>query len=253
MRQPLIIKYLRGALVRNPPKYQHIPTWDLPTVLLSLSNHPFEPIEGIDLKFLTLKTVFLVAIGSANRVHELKALDCRPAFCQFGPNEVTLRTRDGFRPKVVKPSNMNKVLHFTALSSLQNESTMGYEPVCIYRAVKRYIQVTAPLRKNTTQLFVTYQSGRQGKEASKTTIAKWLKMCIQEAYTRQHLPLPSVQAHSTRKQSVSWADMNNISIKDICQQATWSSSNVFIKHYKLDMASSVSSSYASSVLRAAKK
>ena len=40
-------------------------------------------------------------------------------------------------------------------------------------------------------------------------------------------PVPSVKAHSTRKQSVSWANLKNISMEDICQHASWASSTTF--------------------------
>ena len=72
--------FLKGALIRKPPVRDPTPTWDLPTVLLTLANPPFEPIDQITLKYLTLKTVFLLAVCSANRVHELKALDAQPVF-----------------------------------------------------------------------------------------------------------------------------------------------------------------------------
>lgn len=39
-----------------------------------MTKHPFEPIECIDLKFLTWKTVFLVVMASAAQVSEIHAL-----------------------------------------------------------------------------------------------------------------------------------------------------------------------------------
>lgn len=55
---------------------QHIgtPNWNLPLVFVALTKHPFEPLESADLKFLTLKTVFLVAVASASRVLEIHSL-----------------------------------------------------------------------------------------------------------------------------------------------------------------------------------
>ena len=85
LRHPLLKDFLKGATIKKPPVRDPTPTWDLPTVLLTLSNPPFEPIDQISLKHLTWKTAFLLAICSANRVHELKALDARPAFCEFTP------------------------------------------------------------------------------------------------------------------------------------------------------------------------
>ena len=248
LRQPLLKDFLKGALIKKNPVRDHTLTWDLPTVLLTLANPPFEPIDQISLKHLTFKAVFLLAVCSANRVHELKALDARPAFCEFTPRGVTLRTNPTFRPKVITPSNMQRTLHFAPLSGLEADPQGSWESVCVIRTLRRYIEVTRPIRKGTNQLLVTFKEGDQGKEASKATIARWLKQCVQEAYTLQKLPLPSVKAHSTRKQSVSWANMKNISIQDICQHACWVSPNTFIRHYRLQLASTVSSRHAQSVL-----
>ena len=145
---------------------------------------------------------------------------------------------------------MQRVLHFAPLQVDDSDPTGAYQAVCVYRALKQYVKVTKSIRSGTNQLFVTFQPGRQGREASKTTIAGWLKSCVQEAYTRQKLPLPAVRAHSTRKQSVSWADMGRISVQDICTHASWTSSSVFTRHYKLDLKTTVSARHAQSVLGA---
>jgi len=249
LRHQTVMEFFRGALIKNPPVKQLIPTWDLTTVLQALSRHPFEPIHSIDLKFLTWKTAFLVAICSANRVHELQALDYRPAYCTISARGVVLRTHPSYRPKVVKPENMQRVLEFSRLG--QDDFDNTFRSVCVCRALEAYVKATETLRSNTSQLFVTFQSGRQGKPAAKRSIAHWIKSCIQQAYIEQSLPLPQVNAHSTRKQSVSWADMNNISVHDICQQASWTSANTFIKHYKLHLPSSVSSRHADTVIKSA--
>jgi hypothetical protein len=46
--------------------------WDLPTVLQGLMADPFEPLEELSLQYLTLKTVFLVAVCSVRRIGELE-------------------------------------------------------------------------------------------------------------------------------------------------------------------------------------
>lgn len=65
---------LKGLFNKYPSTRQLTPNWNLPLVLLALTKHPFEPLESADLKFLTLKTVFLVAIASASRVSEIHSL-----------------------------------------------------------------------------------------------------------------------------------------------------------------------------------
>ena len=52
------------------------------------------------------------------------------------------------------------------------------------------------------------------------------------------------------EQSCSWADVKCASIVDICRQACWQSSNTFVKHYKLDVARTVSERHGQLVLQA---
>ena len=124
------------------------PTWDLPTVLLILSNPPFEPIDQISLKHLSWIIAFLLAVCSANRVHELKALDASPAFCEFTPRGVILGTNLSFRPKVVREGNMQRVLHFAPLMG-DDTDPGGWESVSLIRTLRKYIEITTPSKHNS--------------------------------------------------------------------------------------------------------
>ena len=70
----VLISYLANE---RSPKVKSIPSWDLGLVLLHLKGHPFEPIQKISLKLLTLKTVLLLSLASSKRVSELLALTFR--------------------------------------------------------------------------------------------------------------------------------------------------------------------------------
>ena len=80
-----------------------VPSWDLPLVLRALSSGPFEPLDSVDLKFLSMKTAFLLAMTSAKRVRELGALSVHPECMQFAPggHVVRLRPNPAFVPKVL--------------------------------------------------------------------------------------------------------------------------------------------------------
>ena len=43
---------------------RNLPKWNLSVVLNELTKEPFEPMKDTDLKHLTLKTPFLLALGS---------------------------------------------------------------------------------------------------------------------------------------------------------------------------------------------
>lgn len=65
---PLAKRFMRGLLLTQLPDRQLCEAWDLPLVLCCLTHHPFEPAGTCELRLLSLKTLFLVAITSAHRV-----------------------------------------------------------------------------------------------------------------------------------------------------------------------------------------
>ncbi len=73
-KHALVSQFLKGARRLHPERKLRSPSWDLPLVLQSLTEAPFEPLAQADLRSLSWKTVFLLAISSAKRVSELHAL-----------------------------------------------------------------------------------------------------------------------------------------------------------------------------------
>ncbi len=63
-KHDLVIRFLRGARRLNPPRPHLVPSWDLPSVLAALKEEPFEPLQSVELKFLSLKTVLLTALAA---------------------------------------------------------------------------------------------------------------------------------------------------------------------------------------------
>ena len=242
--------FVTGVERDFPPLRDKLPSWDLPTVLQPLMEHPFEPIQGLSLAQLMYKTLFLVAICSARRMRELHALDCRPPYCSIGLGGVVLKTNSSFRPKVPTIANIEKSIEFAPYGVGEDGSDLPERNLCVCRALQSYLDRTRDIRR-TNQLFVTFKAGDQGRAAAKITMAGWLKNTIQTAYEIKELPIPQgVKAHSARHMSTSWADLKAISVLDICQQASWSTPHTFMKHYKLDLSASVSSRHAAAVLDA---
>ena len=60
--------------LQRPRLTSVLPQWDLGIVLEALSKPPYEPLKEASLKLLTLKTVLLLAMASAERRSELQAL-----------------------------------------------------------------------------------------------------------------------------------------------------------------------------------
>ncbi len=84
-KHDLVIRFLRGARRLNPPRPHLVPSWDLPSVLTALKGNPFEPLQSVELKFLSLKTVLLAALAMVNRVGDLQAFSVDDPCLEFGP------------------------------------------------------------------------------------------------------------------------------------------------------------------------
>ncbi|XP_070591654.1 uncharacterized protein [Erythrolamprus reginae] len=179
---PWIKDFLRGAANTHPPPIRRFPTWDLTLVLQALTGPPFEPLRTVSLRFLSLKTIFLVAVTSARRVSELSALSVRPDLCTFYPDRVVLRLDPTFVPKV------NTHFHRAQELILPDFCTKGNHPLAlkwhkvdVRRALKLYIRRTKAIRK-TEALFVSFSSLRLGLKVSPNTVSQWVRLCIVEAY-----------------------------------------------------------------------
>ena len=65
---------LLSSFHRDCPKSsRNLPKWNLSVVLNELTKAPFEPMKDTDLKHLTLKTAFLLALASGKRRSEIHA------------------------------------------------------------------------------------------------------------------------------------------------------------------------------------
>ena len=67
------ISFVSWIVSRDRPKGRRgIASWNLSLVLHQLAKAPFEPLKEASLKHLTLKTVFLLAMGSGKRRSEIQ-------------------------------------------------------------------------------------------------------------------------------------------------------------------------------------
>ncbi|XP_068110229.1 uncharacterized protein [Hyperolius riggenbachi] len=98
---PLVIRFMKSVERLRPIVKKSCPRWDLSLVLNVLMEEPFEPLEEISLRNLTIKTIFLVAITSAKRVSELEALSSDEQFCSIFEDRVILKTVTDFFTKSI--------------------------------------------------------------------------------------------------------------------------------------------------------
>ncbi len=96
-----VVRFLRGARRLNPQRPPSIPSWDLSLVLRALQQGPFEPLQTVEPKFLSMKILLLLALASIKRVGDLHAFLVYDSCLQFGPadSQIILRPRPGYVPK----------------------------------------------------------------------------------------------------------------------------------------------------------
>ena len=243
--------FVDGVYRLRPPVKDVVPRWELGVVLQALGDKPFEPPESACLQAWTWKTAFLLAITSAARVSELQALDSRPELLRLSKHKAVLRLNPVFLPKVPTPDHLNREIELAAFCHKPKDGIeKSLQVCCPVRALRIYLDKTSQIRK-VSQLLVSYQAGKQGREVSKVTISRWIKQTILFSYRQlgRDIPRSTVKAHSTRAIASTLADIKGVSPADICAAATWSDACVFAKYYRLDMASV--KSIASQVLKAA--
>jgi len=80
----LIIRFLRGARRLNPPSPPLVPSLDLSVVLTALQSALFEPLQSVELKFLSIKTdswLHWTPLGGLHTFYLDRAcLEFRPAY-----------------------------------------------------------------------------------------------------------------------------------------------------------------------------
>ncbi len=232
-KHDLVIRFLRGARRLNPPRPPSLPSWDLALVLRALQIAPFEPLQSVELKFLSMKTLLLTALASIKRVGDLQAFSVDESCLEFGPadSSATLRPRPGYVPKVPTTPFRDQVVNLQALPL--EEADPALASLCPVRALRQYVDRTRSFR-TSEQLFVCYGGQQKGNAVSKQRMAHWIVDAITLAYEAQGVPCPlRLRAHSTRGVASSWALAHGASLADICRAAGWATPNTFARFYSL--------------------
>ena len=132
------------------------------------------------LKYLTWKTRFLLAITSARRASELRAL------CYKEPY-LAMSLAGDFRLKVNSQFHVTQPIEVLAMHEVQP----GLHLLCVMQALKFYLLRTAGFRDcDDIQLFLAFGGVTKGKPISKQRISKWLVETVKCAYAAHDLEAP---------------------------------------------------------------
>ena len=231
-----ITMHLRSFLRSVDPVALRPPAWDAALVLQSLTGTPYEPLRMCDERFLTQKTLFLLALASAKRIGELHALSYRVSPARNW-GEVSFSFVTGFVAKTQDPSSLAPWFEDFTVPALPNtRNNRNGRLLCLVRAVRRCIDRTAAHRPRCERLFVT--AGRSKKEISKTTVSFWLRKMISRAYELSGMEqlVPAPRARETRGIAPSLIFKKNFAVDQVLKAGTWRRHTTFTRHNLRDLA-----------------
>ncbi|CAG2218782.1 unnamed protein product [Mytilus edulis] len=167
-----------GIFNKRPSLPKYNVTWNIEIVLKFLKS--LKPVKDISLKKLTLKLVMLLALTTGQRIQSLFLIDIR----NLELGETYVKIRYGDLLKQTRPGYQ--------LSELFIEAYKPDYRICVVYTLNEYLERTAALRNDVTQLFVSHQKTAQS--CKKCTIASWIKKVLALA----GIDMTIFSPHSTR-------------------------------------------------------
>ena len=167
---------LIASFTRDRPKpNRSIPTWDFSLVFLGLTKPPFEPLSEAPLKWLTYKTVFLLALASDKRRSGIHTWTHSSVSLRRNWSEVTVSSSPAFLAKNQLASDgpeYIKPVVIPALTTMLDSSLVKDKSPCPVRALKIYLDRTQSMRKGKALLFVSLREC-YSKDIARITISQW--------------------------------------------------------------------------------
>jgi integrase len=222
---------------QRPRVQPQFPEWVVAFVLYCLTKAPWEPLEQVSLKRLTLKTFFLILLASGRRTSDVGAIDVsRISFKR--DRSVTMYPAREFVPKTRAAKEGGTAFAPIVLPSLDNFVGEG-EPdslLCPVRALRSYLKRTEPFRNKRNRLFLSYQRERR-TDVTLATLSLWVKMVVKLAYSESGANdqmLYKVTAHQLRHVSMSLASRVNAPLEVLIQAGMWTNATTFHNFYLAD-------------------
>ena len=239
--QSLDLNRLIASFHRDRPSANRsIPNWDLSLVLLALTRAPFEPLGKADLKILTFKTVFLLALASGKRRSEIHAWTFDSFSRKRDWSQVTFSPSTAFIAKNQLASEGPLAIQPVVIPALKptlDPSLIQDKSLCPVRALRYYLDKTKDLRKGKKLLFVAIKEG-YSKDISKATISSWIKQSIILAYQKSDQEVQNVsqvKAHEVRALAASLAFKGGVAVDEIMASCFWRSHSTFTNFYLKDL------------------
>ena len=232
---------LLSSFHRDRPKSsRNLPKWNLSVVLNELTKAPFEPMKDTDLKHLTLKTAFLLALASGKRRSEIHAWVANKVSNLGQWEKVALFPSSDFIAKnqlAREGSQSVSPVTIPALTTIVDRQFKEDRTLCPVRALRFYLDRTKDLKGSRSLLFISFKKGHTS-DIRPATLSSWLKQTILLCYKQadqQALDLVQVKAHDIRAFAASKAFYGGVSVDQIMQACHWKAHNTFTNFYLKDL------------------
>ena len=232
---------LLSSFHRDRPKSsRNLPKLYLSVVLNELTKAPFEPMKDTDLKHLTLKTAFLLALASSKRRSESHAWVANKVSNLGQWEKVTLFPSSDFIAKnqlAREGSRSVSPVTIPALTTIVDRQFKEDRTLCPVRAPRYYLDRTKDLRGSRSLLFISFKKGHTS-DIRPATLSSWLKQTILLCYKQadqQASDLVQVKAHDIRAFAASKAFYGGVSVDQIMQACHWKAHNTFTNFYLKDL------------------
>ena len=224
---PTVSRFLKGVFESRTTVPRYTETWDVGKVLSYLQTIPNS--EDVSLKDLTLKTVMLVSLVSAQRgqtIHCLNLVDMisSETSITFMLKKPIKQSKPGVKPLVDK------------------FSLYPVDPsICMITTLRAYLARTIDKRGNNKQLFISFL--KRFKPVSRSIISRWIKVVM----CKSGINVELFRLHSTRAAATSKASESSVPLDQMLATAGWSSSSTFAKFYHKPIGAN--NSFATSILQ----
>lgn len=214
-QHPVVRRIMLGAFNERPPKPRYSSTWDVNKVLEYFMSQEDE----LSLKEITLKLTMLIALTTASRGSEIRALN---PLCMSDKGDVVEFQLDRLTKsyKAGRPS-ISVTLH----------AYKANQKLDVVACLRRYLSLSEKFRLNKEQkqqLLLSFI--KPYKPIVTCSVARWLKAVMSGA----GIDTSVYKAHSTRSAATSKAKTLGISTEEIMQKANWSRASTFHKFYCKD-------------------
>jgi integrase len=234
---PVVSDLFASFRTQRPRVAPVLPEWDVAFVLYCLTKAPWEPLQDISLKRLTLKTFFLLLLASGRRRSDLGALDVtRVSYTNTG--SAVLYPERGFAPKTRAATEGDRAFSPITIPELASLVGRGEPDVhlCPVRALRVYLARTSAFRNGRHKLFISFQTNRR-TSITTSTLSMWVKLLVRMVYQESGAGdrvLHKITPHQLRHIAISLASRVGTPLESLVRAGMWTNPNTFLSYYLSD-------------------